>query len=100
MCAICGQSSHSVSPLTSRRNFLRLTAGAAAGLALSGKAIAAGEVPKPQNVLSPDESLKRLRAGNRRYVDGVMKRHDFEAERPALSDGQNPYAGILSCADS
>ncbi len=29
-----------------------------------------------------------------------MKQHDSEAERPALSLGQNPFAGILSCADS
>jgi len=29
-----------------------------------------------------------------------MRRHDFIAERPALAAGQNPFAGILSCADS
>ena len=29
-----------------------------------------------------------------------MKRHDFIAERPALALGQNPFAGILGCADS
>ena len=29
-----------------------------------------------------------------------MKRHDFAAEREVLAGGQNPYAGILSCADS
>jgi carbonic anhydrase len=38
--------------------------------------------------------------GNRRYVDGNMRRHDFSAERPALALGQNPFAGVLSCADS
>jgi len=100
MCAICGQSSHAGSSVWSRRHFLKLAAGAAAGLAASGKAFAAGEIPKPQNVLSPDEALKRLRAGNRRYVEGTMKRHDFETEREVLAGGQNPYAGILSCADS
>jgi carbonic anhydrase len=35
-----------------------------------------------------------------RYVDGVSRRHDFKHEREALAGGQNPYAGILSCADS
>jgi carbonic anhydrase len=44
--------------------------------------------------------LKRLMSGNRRYVRGVAKRHDFKAEREPLTHGQNPYAGILSCADS
>ena len=38
--------------------------------------------------------------GNARYVEGVSRRHDFKAEREALVGGQNPYAGILSCADS
>src|SRR5260221_1550323 len=56
--------------------------------------------PKPENVLSPDASLKRLRAGNERYVEGVARRHDFRHEREVLVGGQNPYAAILSCADS
>jgi carbonic anhydrase len=38
--------------------------------------------------------------GNARYVEGVSRRHDFKHEREALSTGQNPFAGILSCADS
>jgi carbonic anhydrase len=56
--------------------------------------------PKPENVISPDASLKRLMDGNARYVDGVARRHDFKHEREALAGGQNPYAAILSCADS
>jgi carbonic anhydrase len=51
-------------------------------------------------VLTPDASLQRLLKGNARYVEGVSKRHDFAHEREALVGGQNPYAGILSCADS
>jgi carbonic anhydrase len=56
--------------------------------------------PKPQNVLSPDAALHRLMKGNARYVEGVTVRHDFRHEREALAGGQNPYAAILSCADS
>ena len=41
-----------------------------------------------------------MRKGNARYVDGISKRHDFKHERQDLVSGQNPYAGILSCADS
>jgi carbonic anhydrase len=51
-------------------------------------------------VLSPDAALERLRKGNTRYVEGVSLRHDFRHEREALAKGQNPYAAILSCADS
>lgn len=76
------------------------TTGALALGAGSGRLFAAGETPKPQNVLLPDEAWERLKKGNQRYVDGVMKRHDFAAERGALAGGQNPFAGILSCADS
>jgi carbonic anhydrase len=50
--------------------------------------------------LTPDASLKRLLKGNSRYVEGVAVRHDFRHEREALAGGQNPYAAILSCADS
>ena len=56
--------------------------------------------PKPGNTVSPDGALNLLMNGNRRYVGGVTKRHDFKNEREALSKGQNPYVGILSCADS
>ncbi|MCG2628487.1 carbonic anhydrase [Bradyrhizobium sp. WYCCWR 13023] len=56
--------------------------------------------PKPQNVLAPDAALKRLMDGNARYVDGVTRRHDFKHEREALAGGQNPFAAVLSCADS
>jgi carbonic anhydrase len=89
-----------------RRSFLQF-AGAASSLALvpftlASSAFAASDKPppKPENVMSPDAALARLTAGNARYVDGVSKRHDFKHEREALSTGQNPYAAILSCADS
>jgi carbonic anhydrase len=56
--------------------------------------------PKPQNVLTPVAALERLQKGNARYVEGISLRHDFKHEREALAAGQNPYAAILSCADS
>jgi carbonic anhydrase len=75
---------------------------ATAGLALAGTASAkeAKAPPKPQNVVSPDASLELLKKGNKRYIEGDSRRHDFKREREALVGGQNPYAGILSCADS
>lgn len=84
----------------SRRNFI--LAASAATLLLANGAVAkeTKAPPKPQNVLSPDAALKRLKEGNERYVAGVAKRHDFKHEREALVGGQNPFAAILSCADS
>ncbi|MEZ5823026.1 MAG: carbonic anhydrase, partial [Xanthobacteraceae bacterium] len=79
-----------------------LFAASAAGTLLGGGIAEAKEKkapPKPENVLSPDASLKRLMEGNARYVQGVSRRHDFKHEREALVGGQNPYAAVLSCAD-
>jgi carbonic anhydrase len=85
----------------SRRRFMA-TVSAAAGLAAAGAAWAkdAAPPPKPQNVVPPDQAIFLLKKGNERYVGGVARRHDFKAEREALVTGQNPYAGVLSCADS
>jgi carbonic anhydrase len=76
--------------------------GALAGLLAAGASLGADPAPppKPQNVLTPEQALERMMEGNRRYVQGVARRHDFVAEREALVGGQNPFAGILSCADS
>jgi carbonic anhydrase len=84
-----------------RRSVLKLAA-MGAGLVLADRAIAqdAKAPPKPENVLSPDDALKRLMEGNARYVRGVSKRHDFNSEREPLRMGQNPFAAVLSCADS
>ena len=104
MCTICGNPSLNHTPNYSRRNFLRVFGGAGLALTAAGTGLMAAPAdappPKPQNVLTPEEALARLKKGNARYVEGVSKRHDFIAEREALVGGQNPYAGILSCADS
>jgi carbonic anhydrase len=85
-----------------RRSILQLAAFAVAGFAIAPEALAANAKapPKPENVLSPEAALNRLMKGNARYVEGVSRRHDFKHEREALSKGQNPFAAVLSCADS
>src|SRR5271155_359418 len=89
-------------PRFARRSILKLAAGAGAAFAAAPHALAAGPKapPKPENDISPDAALDRLMHGNARYVEGVSRRHDFKHERAALSGGQNPFAAILSCADS
>ena len=86
-------------PHLARRSFLALL-GAALSVPSLARAAEKGAPPKPQNVISPDEALNRLIIGNDRYIRGTMRRHDFSMERAALAGGQNPFAGILSCADS
>jgi carbonic anhydrase len=102
MCARCDYSfagAATTAPAT-RRHVLKFAGAAAAGLALPGSGFAQKAPPKPENVVSPDAALKLLMAGNGRYVAGIARRHDFKNEREPLTQGQNPYAGILSCADS
>src|ERR1700758_1705386 len=102
MCQLCGDERSVDEPVVARRGFLKLAGSAAVGLAVARRALAeeAKRPPKPENVVSPEVALERLMAGNQRYVEGVARRHDFKAEREALSTGQNPFAGILTCADS
>ena len=99
MFRMCGRDSH-YSFMPTRRNLL--LGAAVTGVVWTSAAQAKGRKapPKPENVVSPDASLKRLTEGNQRYVAGVTRRHDFKYEREVLAGGQNPYAAILSCADS
>lgn len=102
MCEICRVGNSGRQTLPSRRSLFRFLGMVTAGATLTGSALA-NEMktpPKPQNVVTPDGSLELLIKGNARYVEGKSRRHDFKHEREALVGGQNPYAGILSCADS
>jgi len=85
----------------SRRDLL--AAAAAAGLA--GGVTAAALASRPaaaQSTLSPDQALERLMAGNARYVKGGLTA--FNADLAILKQGtaekQEPFASVLSCADS
>ena len=100
MCEMCRQNSiQGFEP--SRRSVLGVAASTMALLLTNAAGAKERKAPpKPQNVLTPAASLERLLKGNARYVDGVSLRHDFRHEREALAAGQNPYAAILSCADS
>jgi carbonic anhydrase len=99
MCEIC---QNAFGDRLTRRSALTFTASALAAGLIGGPAMAAKQKtpPKPQNVIAPDAALDRLMKGNGRYIQGIALRHDFAHEREALSAGQNPFAAILSCADS
>ncbi|MFO7747236.1 MAG: carbonic anhydrase [Orrella sp.] len=107
MCFICNKLSlgsadaQHATGTTSRRAMLgALGAIPLAGAFSLGRSAHAATPPKPQNVLSPDEALDRLMAGNERYVSGKSSKVDFASTRAALTGGQNPYACLVSCADS
>lgn len=52
------------------------------------------------NAPTGDEALKRLMAGNARYVANKPQHRDFSAGRAARARSQHPFASIISCADS
>ena len=100
MCSLCEDNGRVHGP--SRRGLFGSFAALATGLALGGPVLAAEHAPppKPQNVLTPDAALARLMAGNARFVKGGRNCNDLSDDRAALTGGQNPYAAILTCADS
>lgn len=103
MCKLCvGRDSAAGAPESPSR---RAALGTIAAFSLLGISATAGRAyakspPKPENVLSPDQAVIRLLAGNQRYTSGETKSRNHAPTRAALVRGQNPYAGILSCADS
>ncbi|AVO41697.1 MAG: carbonic anhydrase [Simplicispira suum] len=103
MCEVCeaSDSRTQASVSTSRRAALgRMGAFSLLGLSAVAGVAYAKSPPKPGNVLSPDEAIKRLMEGNERYTSGKTQSRSFASTRAALASGQNPYASILSCADS
>jgi len=88
----------------SRRKFLG-TALAGTAATLIGAASTGFLLPEPalaQSNLTPDEALKALLDGNQRYIDGRFKSFDEDKQilRDHTVDKQEPFAAVLSCADS
>ena len=90
----------------SRRRFLG-TAGAVAGVAALGPAAAlteaakkpktGGRAPHPGN---PDAALKALLDGNKRYRKGKLTLRDYSPVGERRGEKQQPFAAIITCADS
>lgn len=72
-----------------------LLAGLRATLALPAAAWA-------QNDMTPDQALKELMNGNRRFVEQPMTafNDDLKLLKEKTASSQAPFAGLLSCADS
>jgi len=87
-----------------RRHFLHtLVAGAAAGvLARTGIELAAPRRVFAQTKLTPDAALQELMAGNQRFVSNhrTSIEQDLAKLREKTAQKQEPFAAVLSCADS
>ncbi|MBW4470707.1 MAG: carbonic anhydrase [Stenomitos rutilans HA7619-LM2] len=88
-----------------RRDLLKLGSIGALGLASNllwhVKSVHAAEVSAIAPPLSPDAALKKLVAGNQRFVQHKPQYPDQSAKRlQEVAQAQHPFATILSCADS
>jgi carbonic anhydrase len=88
MCDLCGVPSRTH---LSRRGLL--------GAVSAALAVAAAG-PAPPAAISGDEALKRLMAGNARYVANTVHMRDFAAGRASRVVTHRPVASLLSCADA
>lgn len=81
-----------------RRRFM--TAVAATGVA--GSAMMHGVAAEAQNPVGAEEAIQELMAGNARFVAGKMTSFDLDLKilKAGTVEKQEPFAGILSCADS
>ena len=84
-----------------RRGFL---SGAIAGTAaiVAGTAITSTRPAFAQSTLTPDAALKELMDGNQRYVSGQLQSlaEDLSILKANTAEKQEPFAALLSCADS
>jgi carbonic anhydrase len=94
------------SKFISRRKFVKVSGAAAIGASfvklgddlLSVREARAEQASMPK---TPDEALKKLMEGNRRFADGLTKSPRRTVEvRKEVAQGQKPFAAILACADS
>jgi carbonic anhydrase len=87
----------------SRRRMLQMSfTGAAAGLALGSFELTAPTAVFAQNTATPDGALAELVAGNKRYLSKGMNASASELAklRQQTAGSQEPFAAVLSCADS
>lgn len=88
----------------SRRSFLRAGMAGVAGSVAAGAALGFIDARpmEAQTTLSPDAALKELVDGNGRFISGNLTAHerDLQALKRHLVSKQEPFAAVLSCADS
>jgi carbonic anhydrase len=100
-CSCCGDDPHRAGlGVASRRGFM--ATGLAAGVALTASnAILMGRA-SAQTTLSPDAALQALLDGNKRFVSKQLTSLDADLSilRNNTVAKQEPFAAVLSCADS
>jgi carbonic anhydrase len=87
-----------------RRRFLQMAAGVAS-MGWIARSVTKLSLPEPvlaQSSLTPDAALAQLMAGNERFTTGKMTSHEYDLAilKQNTIEKQEPFAAVLSCADS
>jgi carbonic anhydrase len=84
-----------------RRRFLCSALGGVAAVAAGAVTSSAGPA-SAQSILAPDEALKAMMDGNRRFIEGRLQslNEDLSILKAKTAEKQEPFAAVLSCADS
>jgi carbonic anhydrase len=93
----------SVYTTSGRRGFLQTVfSSAIVGVAQSGIELIVPGTLSGQTNLSPDAALQELLAGNQRFAANRLTsiEHDLTVLKEKTVDKQEPFAAVLSCADS
>jgi len=102
----------SINGFVGRRNFLKLAgigsvavgASAASSVVWQGEPAIAQQPSNPEpepKIVDPQEALKRLIDGNKRFVeDKRLNPHQSKLRLTETAAGQYPFAALLGCADS
>lgn len=89
---------------SSRRGFLQTALGGTiAGLVTAtGMELTMPHLAQAQSTLSPDAAMKELMDGNQRFTSNRLTAHEHDVAilREHTIEKQEPFAGVLSCADS
>lgn len=100
----CGLHSEASNEASTRRRFLQATLGAtAAGLvSAAGVELVTPRRTLAQTKLSPDAALQELMDGNKRFAADRLTsfEHDLAILKQNTMEKQEPFAAVLSCADS
>ena len=100
----CGLHPNVPSDNSSRRRFLQMSVGGTvAGLTTAvGIEVVAPHRVLAQTALSPDAALQELMDGNKRFTALRLTacEHDLAILKQHTTEKQEPFASVLSCADS
>ena len=94
----------STMPTLSRRHVVGAALGGAMAAMIPGVGteLVASRAASAQSTLSPDDALKALMDGNRRFVERRLTsfQEDIDILMQHTAEKQEPFASVLACADS